>query len=291
MVFPIKAAKVLGVTRKNTEEEVRKKYLTLSQIWHPDKPTGNTQKFAEISDANDKLKEWFEKGNKDDSDDEGEEHFHPYEHPTNPSQSQRKKTKKRGFEKDSDGNTAWKSATSSSFDPNKKSKKQRPRSEDVTIELSFTLEEIYLGKKIHTHTIGPGKTISFKIEPSFKSGTTITFEGQSPKNKPDYEEGDLIFVIFIKSNNRFIKDDKDLHHVIDVTLYQACAKKPIFATTLDNRQVLVISDEIITNTTRRRIPGEGIPKGEGFLDVSFNILWPEDVDETTLACLKKLSYK
>ena len=45
------AMETLGVTDRNNVNEIKKNYRKLSMIYHPDRPTGNEEKFKEISNA------------------------------------------------------------------------------------------------------------------------------------------------------------------------------------------------------------------------------------------------
>jgi DnaJ-class molecular chaperone len=45
------AVETLGLLSLSSREDVRKKYLKLSRIYHPDMENGSTKKFQEINDA------------------------------------------------------------------------------------------------------------------------------------------------------------------------------------------------------------------------------------------------
>ena len=42
---------ILGVKKNSSEEEIKKAYKDLAKIWHPDKDTGNKDRFQSINDA------------------------------------------------------------------------------------------------------------------------------------------------------------------------------------------------------------------------------------------------
>ena len=43
--------KILNVNEKATKEEIKKAYRRLSLQYHPDKPTGDSEKFKQINEA------------------------------------------------------------------------------------------------------------------------------------------------------------------------------------------------------------------------------------------------
>lgn len=89
----------------------------------------------------------------------------------------------------------------------------------------------------------------------------------------------------------------DLVVTVNVTLAEAIQMKPQAIATLDNRQVFVSPDELITPQTEIRVAGEGMPCGQtgdvvvdtitqlqkkqdqekGDLVVRFNILFPKRI--------------
>ena len=54
------AVERLDLLSLTSKEEVRKKYLKLSRLYHPDMPGGSTQKFQEIRDAYEVLTQYME---------------------------------------------------------------------------------------------------------------------------------------------------------------------------------------------------------------------------------------
>lgn len=54
------AVERLDLLSLTSKEQVRKKYLKLSRLYHPDMPGGSTQKFQEIRDAYEVLTQYME---------------------------------------------------------------------------------------------------------------------------------------------------------------------------------------------------------------------------------------
>jgi len=55
-----KAINILGVFKGTTNKELKKRYLELSKIYHPDMQTGNEDKFREVNEAYKILKNYME---------------------------------------------------------------------------------------------------------------------------------------------------------------------------------------------------------------------------------------
>ena len=55
------AVETLDLLSLTSREHVRKKYLKLSRLYHPDMPNGNTKKFQEIRDAYEILSEYMDR--------------------------------------------------------------------------------------------------------------------------------------------------------------------------------------------------------------------------------------
>lgn len=59
-----KACEVLEIERKHLTESVKKAYFKQALKWHPDKPTGNEEKFKEVKEAYDYLQNYHKYGDK-----------------------------------------------------------------------------------------------------------------------------------------------------------------------------------------------------------------------------------
>ena len=95
-----------------------------------------------------------------------------------------------------------------------------------------------------------------------------------------------------KKNNSFKRVNKnDLIYIHEITLAQALNGDPVRLTTLDNRKIAISIDEIISPSTVKVVPGEGMPiydkdlskcRGnkikKGDLYIKFNVIFPEYIE-------------
>ena len=108
---------------------------------------------------------------------------------------------------------------------------------------------------------------------------------------PGEKSSDLIIHIKEKKHPNFRRVNKDdLIYMHEITLAQALNGNPVRLTTLDNRKIAVSIDEIISPSTVKKVPGEGMPiyKKElsvrdleiekGDLYIKFHIIFPEYID-------------
>jgi len=160
----------------------------------------------------------------------------------------------------------------------------------VVRELPVSLEDVYSGTtkkmKITRKVLNPDgqstrneeKVLSIDVKPGWKAGTKITFpkEGdQTPTNIP----ADIVFVIKDKPHRHFTRDGSDLKYKCKISLKEALTGTSAQIPTLDGRRLPVSIRDVITPTTVRRIPGEGLPlpkspSRKGDLIVDFDIQFP-----------------
>merc|ERR1719213_977025 len=108
----------------------------------------------------------------------------------------------------------------------------RFKGDTVQCQVGVTLEELYFGRTktmrisrkrvdAKTGSLRPeSKTLRFEIKKGWKSGTTITFEGEGDE-APNMRPGDVQFVIKQKKHNIFERDGNDLVKTVSITLKQA----------------------------------------------------------------------
>jgi len=190
--------------------------------------------------------------------------------------------------------------------------KNEKKAKDIVIELECTLEELYNGcvknvkynrKKVSSDSItleDVEDSIDVEILRGYDKNSVIRFkdmgnEGLGEKNS------DLVIKIKEKKNKLFKRVNKnDLIYIHEISLSQALNGEPVRLTTLDNRKIAISIDEIISPSTIKKVPGEGMPiyKKElsvrnleiekGDLYIKFHIIFPEYIDPVRKMEISKL---
>jgi len=174
--------------------------------------------------------------------------------------------------------------------------------QNIDVNLECTLEELYNGcvKKINykKRVIGfdfrttEEKEVSLDVEVfrGYDKNTVITFKGLGNQT-PGIRDSDLLVHIKEKKHKCFQRVNKnDLIYVHKIDLAQALNSEPVRFTTLDGRKLHISVDEIISPSTVKVVPGEGMPIFEneinvrdlnakkGDLYIKFDIKFPEYID-------------
>ena len=195
---------------------------------------------------------------------------------------------------------------------NNSEEKNEKKAKDIVIELECTLEELYNGcvknvkynrKKVSSDSItlkDVEDSIDVEILRGYDKNSIIRFkdmgnEGLGEKNS------DLVIKIKEKKNKLFKRVNKnDLIYIHEISLSQALNGEPVRLTTLDNRKIAISIDEIISPSTIKKVPGEGMPiyKKElsvrnleiekGDLYIKFHIIFPEYIDPVRKMEISKL---
>ena len=195
---------------------------------------------------------------------------------------------------------------------NNNEEKNEKKAKNIVIELECTLEELYNGcvknvkynrKKVSSDSItlkDVEDSIDVEILRGYDKNSVIRFkdmgnEGLGEKNS------DLVIKIKEKKNKLFKRVNKnDLIYIHEISLSQALNGEPVRLTTLDNRKIAISIDEIISPSTIKKVPGEGMPiyKKElsvrnleiekGDLYIKFHIIFPEYIDPVRKMEISKL---
>ena len=176
------------------------------------------------------------------------------------------------------------------------------KAKDIIIDLECTLEELYLGctknvkyirKKVASDSVSleeVEENIDVEVLRGYDKNSVVVFKGMGNEGLGE-KNSDLIVKIKEKKNNLFKRVNKnDLIYIHEITLAQALNGDPVRLTTLDNRKIAISIDEIISPSTVKKVPGEGMPiyKKElsvrdleiekGDLYIKFHIIFPEYID-------------
>ena len=174
--------------------------------------------------------------------------------------------------------------------------------QNIDVNLECTLEELYNGcvKKINykKRVIGfdfrttEEKEVSLDVQVfrGYDKNTVLTFKGLGHQT-PGIRDSDLLVHIKEKKHKCFQRVNKnDLIYVHKIDLAQALNSEPVRFTTLDGRKLHISVDEIISPSTVKVVPGEGMPIFEneinvrdlnakkGDLYIKFDIKFPEYID-------------
>ena len=195
---------------------------------------------------------------------------------------------------------------------NVEAEKTEKNEKDINIDLECTLEELYNGctknlkytkKKICEDlrtTEDQEVNIEVEIMKGYDKNTIIPFK-EMGNDFPGEKSSDLVIHIKEKKHPYFKRVNKDdLIYMHEITLAQALNGNPVRLTTLDNRKVAVSIDEIISPSTVKKVPGEGMPvfqkeisirdltTKKGDLYIKFHIIFPEYIDPVKKQEITKL---
>ena len=257
--------KILGIDRNASEADVKKAYRKLAKEYHPDKASGNEERFKEIADA--------------------------YETLTNPS-------KKAQFNHDPFGgfNDAFfedfiRSQNGNGFSG---AFNQRygfsSKGSNVNAQVYITLEEAYSGtkKEIRLGT----KTISVTINPGIKPGQRMRLKGLGQRGMTEEQNGDLILTVLVQDHPNFYLDQKGLHTIKHINVYDALLGTKDEITVFD-KTIHYTIPKCVKNGAMLRIKGKGFPSyhnpeicGDFFVNIFVDM--PKELNEEQEILIKKM---
>ena len=258
--------KTLGVNKDSTESEIKKAYRKLAKEYHPDKSSGNEERFKEIADAYETLSDPKKKSIYD-------------QRNTNPFSNFNKDffedfVKSGGF-----GTGGFRGHHGFST-----------KGSDVSSKVYITLEEAYYGctKQIRLGT----KTINVDIKLGIKSGQRIRLKGLGQRGMTEEQNGDLILTVLIQEDSNFYLDQKGLHTIKHINLYDALLGGKGEVTIFDKTITYTIP-KCVRNGTMLRIKGKGFPyygnnnmHGDLLINILVNL--PNELSEDQEILVRKM---
>ena len=181
-------------------------------------------------------------------------------------------------------------------------KKPKETLQNIDIDLECSLEELYNGCVKHIkykrRVIGfdfrsteeKEANLDVEIFRGYDKNTVILLK-EIGNQSPGMKTSDLIVHIKEKKHKCFQRVNKnDLIYIHKIDLAQALNSEPVRFTTLDGRKLAISIDEIISPSTVKVVPGEGMPIFQdemnvrdlnikkGDLYIKFDIKFPEYID-------------
>ena len=261
--------KSLGVNKNSTEGEIKKAYRKLAKEYHPDKSSGNEERFKEIADAYETLSDPKKKSQYD----------YGSANPFNG-----------GGMNDAFFEDFIKNAGGRGFGGFTGRSGFNTKGGNITTQLYVDLNDAYYGcvKEIRLGV----KTVNVDIKPGIKPGQRMRLKGLGQRGMTEDQNGDLILTILIKEDPNFYLDEKGLHTIKHVNLYDAL---------LGGKGEVKLFDKTITynipkcvkNGTMLRIKGKGFPyygntNMHGDLLINILVDLPKELTESQEDLIRKM---
>lgn len=288
----------LGVSPNATDTEIKKAYRKSALKYHPDKPTGDTEKFKEISEAFDVLSDESKRQLYDqyglEAAQKGGPQFDPNMgggggggrggmggHPFGASggfdfadasnifeqfaRSGGMGDDSGGFHFSSGGMPGGLGGMPGGFGGSGFSRQREPEVEVQQITLPVSLEDLARGstKKMKLNRKGPNgtkedKILEINIRPGWKEGTKITF-----KNEGDWTpmgvRNTIQFVLQEKSHPYYKREDNDLVYTLPLTFKESLLGFDKIIESVDGRRIPLSKTMPVQPNSVQTFPGLGMP--------------------------------
>jgi len=254
---------ILGISKDASDAEIKKAYRKLAKEYHPDRG-GDESRFKDIAEAYDVLTDPKKKaklnsnpfGNFDES------FFEDFIRNGGPGFSGMF-NQRYGFS---------------------------GKGGDVTAQVYITLEEAYLGGRREIR-VGQ-KVISVDIKPGTKPGQKMRLKGLGQRGLTEEQNGDLILEVLVQDDPNFYLDQKGLHTIKRVNLYEALLGGKGEVQVFD-KTISYTIPKCVRNGTMLRIKGKGFPNyhnpsicGDFFVNILVDL--PTQLTEEQEELVKKM---
>jgi len=292
--------KLLGVSKKASDEEIKKAYRKMAMKYHPDHTKGDKaaeEKFKQISEAYAVLSD---KEKRQQYDTYGSSGFHQRY-----SQEDIFKGfdfadifKEFGFGGMNFSSRGGKGARFSfGGGPFGGRARQAPpvKGADLVYELPLTLQEVASGvhKTIKFEHEGRSENISVKIPKGMISGKKLRIAGKGENSPYGGQPGDLFIQSKVLKDSIFTANEYDLTITREIPLSQSILGTKLPIPTLDGRELSLTIPPGTKHKTRMRLSGHGLPhmKGSqrGNLFVVIHVKTPERLSDEQKKLVKMLA--
>lgn len=286
--------KILGLTKKASENDIKKAYRKLARKYHPDLNPNDTEaerKFKEINEANEVLshpenrKKYDQYGKDWKQADAFEEARKSQPRSGRPEQQQ--------YSGDySDGNFSDFFESMFGASGRQSSHGQvKYRGQDANAELQLNLIDVYTSQK-QIVTIN-GKNIRITIPAGVENGQTLKLKGYGGSGINGGPKGDLYVTFLIENKTDFKRDKGDLYTNKEIDLYTAILGGEITVDTMKGKVKIKVKPET-QNGARVKLKSKGFPiykkEGEyGDLYITYSVRIPENLSKKQKGLFEELS--
>jgi curved DNA-binding protein len=287
--------KILGITKKASQAEIKKAYRKLARKYHPDlNPDDKSaeKKFKEINEANEVLSN---PENRKKYDEYGKDWKHAAQFEKAKQQQGQRQSQQRDFSGGGYSERDFSDFFESMFGGGRTSSRQRSsgvkfKGQDFNAELHLKLEDVYETQK-QVLTVN-NKKIRLTIPAGIENGQVIKITGKGGAGVNGGPNGDLFIKFSIKNTTKFRREGNNLYTTVDLDLYTAILGDEINVNTFKGKVKLKIAPET-QNGTKVKLKGKGFPvyKKEhqfGDLIITYNLKTPTNLTDKEKKLFKEL---
>ncbi|MEJ2162320.1 MAG: J domain-containing protein [Robiginitalea sp.] len=271
--------KVLGVSKKASDKEIKGAYRKLARKYHPDLNPNDPEaerKFKQVNEAHEVLSD-SEKRKKYDEYGKDWQHADEYE------KAQKARQQAGGYGQytystgqDRDFSDFFESMFGG-FDRGSGRGRQGFRGQDLHASLELDLREVYTTHK-RTLTVGD-RNIRITIPAGIEDQQTIRIKGYGAPGINNGPKGDLYLTFHIRNTTEFSREGANLFKTVDLPLTKAVLGGDLTVDTFDGKARLK-AKPLTQNNTRVKLKGKGFPvyKKEGTfgdLYITYQVVLPK----------------
>lgn len=249
---------ILGVDPNADQDEIKEAYRELAKEYHPDRSDeeGAEEKFKEIQEANNVL------GDRD----KRREYDMHRSGPSVGGSGRNPFTTGGGFsnveERINEMRQAFQEHVGSDFgNRHTKHRTDPKKSPDYETETEITLSEIARGKST-TVKSPKAETVEVEIPASIKDNQLVRVPGYG-YDLSGVPRGDLIVRVRIKNDTEFTRDGLDLYKKVPVNPFECMLGTEVEQTDIFGDTIRFDIPEMTSDGETFRIPGRGMPSGNG----------------------------
>lgn len=164
---------------------------------------------------------------------------------------------------------------------------------DRIVDLPLTLEELALGcvkkRRVRNEGIDP-IVLNICVKPGYRPGDRVRFKNANVEGR---NEGDVVFVISLKSHPRFAAKGDDLFRTLKVDLVDALAGVAVMEKGVDGSDIKIRIDTVVHPGYVHVLKGKGLPRRacpeeRGDMHVAFDIIFPKRIEADDRGAVRNL---
>ena len=268
---------ILGIDRSATDKDIKKAYRDLANKYHPDKPSGNEEKFKEAAEAYSVLSDSKKRSQHD-----------------NPAFNRARGMGRGGAGFDFDINMGNVSDIFESFFGHPwdapGSKAQSAKGPDIRVEMTLSFMESFNGCTKVLDVEGDRTRIN--INPGIASGQTLRIKGKGAHHRYGGQRGDILINVHILPDVKWLTRGDDIYVDANVPLWDMLIGCEMYIETPEG-EIKIKIPETSKSGQLLRVKGSGMPVYShtglrGNLMVKLNALFPTNLSNKQRELLKQI---